>query len=169
MRCWSGSGFGDRMDRPDEASLCRFDDFLLDLQAGVLLRFDADGTWAPVPLGSRGFQIFNLLIERRPAFVSKQEIMDAVWPDVTVEENNLTVQMSALRRVLDKGRTQGSCIRTIPGRGYRFLPEVIDADDLARLGQNHERVAPGHEPAATAAGSPDTEPVRQPAFPHPWR
>ena len=57
------------MDRPDEASLCRFDDFLLDLQAGVLLRFDADGTWAPVPLGSRGFQILNLLIERRPEFV----------------------------------------------------------------------------------------------------
>ena len=50
--------------------------------------------------------------------------MDAVWPDTAVEDNNLTVQISALRRVLDQGRTEGSCIQTIPGRGYRFVAAV---------------------------------------------
>jgi DNA-binding winged helix-turn-helix (wHTH) protein len=48
------------------------------------------------------------------------------WFDTAVEENNLTVQISALRRVLDQGRTHGSCIQTIPGRGYRFVGAVPD-------------------------------------------
>ena len=47
--------------------------------------------------------------------------MDAVWPDTAVEENNLTVQVSTLRRLLDQGRPDGSCIQTVPGRGYRFV------------------------------------------------
>ena len=50
--------------------------------------------------------------------------MDAVWPDVVVEENNLSVQLSNLRRALDADRELGSCIQTLPGRGYRFLPAV---------------------------------------------
>ena len=148
------------MDRPDEASTCRFDDFVLDLRGYVLLRLQADGTSIPVPLGSRAFQILSLLIERRPAFVSKQEIMDAVWPNVAVEENNLTVQMSALRRVLDKGRDQGSCIQTIPGRGYRFLPDVVTSGDVTQSGQNAILVSPVDTPAPSlpeAGEQPDTE------------
>lgn len=50
--------------------------------------------------------------------------MDAVWPGVAVEPNNLTVQIAALRRVLDEGRTGESCIQTVPGRGYRFTAAV---------------------------------------------
>ena len=50
--------------------------------------------------------------------------MAAVWPATTVEDINLNVQIAALRRVLDQGRADGSCIQTIPGRGYRFVPAV---------------------------------------------
>jgi TolB-like protein len=50
--------------------------------------------------------------------------MAAVWPGTVVEDNNLTVQMSALRRILDHGRSEGSCIQTVAGRGYRFVPTV---------------------------------------------
>jgi DNA-binding winged helix-turn-helix (wHTH) protein/TolB-like protein len=109
-----------------EAMAYQFADFLLDLRAGVLFRVEADGTRTPLTLGSRAFRMLCVLTERRGAFVSKRAMMDAVWPDVVVEENNLTVQMSALRRVLDHGR-ETSCIQTVPGRGYRLLPQVVDS------------------------------------------
>jgi TolB-like protein len=48
----------------------------------------------------------------------------AVWPGTVVEGSNLTVQISALRRALDRGRSEGSCIQTVAGRGYRFVPTV---------------------------------------------
>ena len=103
----------------------RFDNYLLDRPAGVLLRLHPDGQTSRVPLGGRAFRILCLLVERRGAIVTRQEIMDAVWPDVVVEENNLSVQLSNLRRVLDAGRDIGSCIQTLSGRGYRLLPSVV--------------------------------------------
>ncbi len=111
---------------PDSAEplVFRFDDFLLDRPAGALLRVQPDGQTSRVPLGTRAFRILSLLVERRGAIVTRQEIMDAVWPDVIVEENNLSVQLSNLWRVLDVGRELGSRIQTLPGRGYRFLPAV---------------------------------------------
>ena len=50
--------------------------------------------------------------------------MAAVWPGTVVEDNNLTVQIAALRRILDQGRAGGSCIQTVAGRGYRFAAVV---------------------------------------------
>ena len=50
--------------------------------------------------------------------------MAAVWPGTAVEDSNLNVQIAALRRVLDEGRTEGSCIQTVRGRGYRFTAPV---------------------------------------------
>ena len=62
---------------------------------------------------------------RRPGdLISKQEIMAAVWPDTLVEEANLAVQISTLRRVVDQDRTRESCIQTVTGRGYRFVAVV---------------------------------------------
>ena len=104
----------------------RFENYLLDQSAGVLLRLRPDGQTSRVPLGGRAFRILCLLVERRGAIVTRQEIMDGVWPDVVVEENNLSVQLSNLRRALDAQRELGSCIQTLPGRGYRFLPAVTD-------------------------------------------
>src|SRR5262249_35275215 len=50
--------------------------------------------------------------------------MAAAWPGVVVEDNNLTIQIASLRRVLDRDGAQGSCIQTVPGRGYRFVLPV---------------------------------------------
>ena len=102
-----------------ESATCRFDDFLLCKQAGTLFRLHQDGHQSPVQIGSRAFQILCLLVERRGEIVSRREIMDAVWPNVAIEQNNLTVQLTALRRVLDADRGQSSCIQNITGRGYR--------------------------------------------------
>ena len=79
----------------------------------------ADGE--PVELGGRAFDVLMVLIEARGALVTKDEIMARVWPDTVVEENNLVVQISGLRRALGEDR---DFIRTVPGRGYRFIGEI---------------------------------------------
>jgi TolB-like protein/DNA-binding winged helix-turn-helix (wHTH) protein len=100
-----------------------FEDFRLD-RLGVLLAPDDSGTFSPVPIGSRALDILLVLIERAGEIVSKDEIIAAVWPGTVVEDSNLPTQISALRRVLDRGRPNGSCIQTVPGRGYRFVAAV---------------------------------------------
>ena len=69
----------------------------------------------PVPLGQRAFDVLHALIERRERLVAKNELLDLVWPGVVVEENNLQVQISSLRKLLGP-----QAIATVPGRGYRF-------------------------------------------------
>jgi TolB-like protein len=66
-------------------------------------------------LGARAFDLLLVLIEHRARVVGKEELLQLVWPGVEVEENNLTVQISALRKVLG-----ASAIATVTGRGYRF-------------------------------------------------
>jgi len=101
-----------------------FEDFRFDRRSGALFRRDDSGGFAPVAIGSRGLDILGVLVVRSGKVVSKDEIIAAVWPGTIVEDSNLTVQISALRRVLDRDRTQGSCIQTVSGRGYRFVAAV---------------------------------------------
>src|SRR5438477_7769029 len=74
---------------------------------------------AEAPLGARAFGLLMTLIERRDRVVSKSELLDLVWPGVVVEENNLQVQVSTLRKILGN-----RAIATLPGRGYRFTLPV---------------------------------------------
>jgi TolB-like protein/DNA-binding winged helix-turn-helix (wHTH) protein len=106
---------------PSEISL--FEDFRFNRRGG-LYRRDDTGAFVPVAVGSRGLDILGVLIARAGEVVSKDEIIAAVWPETVVEDSNLTVQISALRRVLDRGRSNGSCIQTVSGRGYRFVATV---------------------------------------------
>jgi DNA-binding winged helix-turn-helix (wHTH) protein len=71
----------------------------------------------PVPLGSRVLEILIVLLERPGQLVSKQELMARVWPNIFVDPANLTVHMSALRRILRDGRDGNRFIINIPGRG----------------------------------------------------
>jgi DNA-binding winged helix-turn-helix (wHTH) protein/TolB-like protein len=107
-----------------------FDEFRFILPTRELLRIGNDGSSTPIPLGSRAAEILHLLLQRHGEVVSKKEIIDAVWPRMAIQENNLAVQISALRRVLDDGRYGGSCIQTVPGQGYRFTPRVVEEDEL---------------------------------------
>jgi DNA-binding winged helix-turn-helix (wHTH) protein len=91
------------MDAPAGERLV-FGGFRLEPGAGRLFRPDAAGDWLPVPIGSRALDILRVLLKSPGAVVSKDAIMDAVWPGVAVEPNNLTVQIAALRRALDEGR-----------------------------------------------------------------
>jgi TolB-like protein/DNA-binding winged helix-turn-helix (wHTH) protein/Tfp pilus assembly protein PilF len=114
----------ERMDRLGSADVLLFEGFRFDRGRGDLFRLDQAGVAAPVSIGSRSLALLGLLVERRGELVSKDAIMNAVWPGIAVEEGNLTVQISALRRILDEDRAQGSCIQTVPGRGYRFVAPV---------------------------------------------
>jgi DNA-binding winged helix-turn-helix (wHTH) protein len=67
------------------------------------------------PIGSRAFDVLLALLERRDRVVSKNELLDIAWPGLVVEENNLSVQISTVRKVLGAG-----AIATVTGRGYRF-------------------------------------------------
>ena len=75
----------------------------------------------PVRLGSRALDILSVLVSRRGDVVGKQELMERVWPGQIVEENNLQVQVSALRKALDDGGGGQSHLVTVPGRGYRLV------------------------------------------------
>ena len=79
----------------------------------------ADGK--PIKLGGRAFDILMALIEARGAVVTKDALMERVWPGRVVEENNLQSHIAALRAVLGPDR---DLIRTVSGRGYQFIGEI---------------------------------------------
>jgi DNA-binding winged helix-turn-helix (wHTH) protein/TolB-like protein len=117
------------MDARVSSGAFLFDQFRLDRSAGGLFRRTPNGQLEPVTLGSRAIDVLCALIGRSGHLISKDEIMTAVWPDTMVDEANLAVQISALRRVLDQGRHEGSCIQTVAGRGYRFISAVSRVDE----------------------------------------
>jgi predicted ATPase/DNA-binding winged helix-turn-helix (wHTH) protein len=99
----------------------RFGRFGVDRAARQLL---VDGE--PVALGARAFDVLLALIERRERVVTKHELLEIVWPGLVVEENNLQVQVSALRKQLGP-----HVIATIPGRGYQFVARLVGTSDTA--------------------------------------
>ncbi len=106
------------MNAPDNLTY-EFGSFLLEPQARRLSRYGE-----PVPLAAPEFELLLLLVRKRGQVVEKSEIMAAVWPDVEVEENNLTVRMSALRRALGETKGNHSYIQTVSGRGYCLIADV---------------------------------------------
>jgi adenylate cyclase len=92
----------------------RFGDFILAPEERKLTRGGIELT-----LGARAFDMLSFLVANRHRVLSKGEILDAVWPDIAVEESNLTVHVSALRKALGS-----RSLATIPGRGYQFVLPV---------------------------------------------
>ena len=103
-----------------------FEGFRLDRRS--LSRRDKYGAEAPVEIGSRALDVLGVLLQRPGDLVSRNEIMATAWAGTAVEDNNLTIQIASLRRVLDRDDAQSSCIQTVPGRGYRFVPPVTRAE-----------------------------------------
>jgi DNA-binding winged helix-turn-helix (wHTH) protein len=79
----------------------------------------------PIHLGSRAFDILVALVERAGNLVSKDELRNLVWPGTFVEDGNLKVQVSALRRALRDGEDGNRYITTVAGRGYWFVAPVM--------------------------------------------
>ena len=104
------------------ARLYEFGDFRLDTAKRVLRRLD--GT--TVPLTPRVFETLLYMVEHHDTVLDKERLMEAVWPDSIVEENNLSQNISTLRRIFGETPGSHSYIVTVPGRGYRFVAEVSD-------------------------------------------
>ena len=122
------------MGVPATADIFLFEGFRLDRRGNGLSRRDESGVFVPVSVGLRALDVLGALVERSGDLVSKEEIMAAVWGRTVVENANLTVQISALRRILDQGRSEGSCIQTVAARGYRFTPAVTATRSSRRTG-----------------------------------
>lgn len=100
-----------------------FGEFTLDPDRRLLLR-----NGAAVPLKAKAFDLLLTLVERRGEVISKNELLDKVWANQFVEENNLTVHVAALRKALGESKNENRYIVTVPGTGYRF---VADRPQLA--------------------------------------
>src|SRR5258708_18280406 len=78
----------------------------------------------PVRLGSRAFDILAALVERPGEVVAKEHLIARAWPQIFVDESNLKIQVSALRRALGDGQGGNRYVITVPGRGYNFVAPV---------------------------------------------
>lgn len=124
------------------ADILLFEGFRLDRRGGVLYRPGPGAMGAPVGVGPRAVALLSLLVSRQGEVVAKDEIIKTVWPGRVVEDANLNVQVSRLRRILDQNREEGSCIQTFPGRGYSFvLPAVRLGADAPPAVQTTPEVA----------------------------
>ncbi len=86
----------------------------------------------PAVLGARAFDVLLALIDGRDRVVTKDELLDRVWPGLVVEENNLQVQVSTLRKILG-----AHSVATIPGRGYRFTLSPEGGEAQVAPADNH--------------------------------
>src|SRR5215470_1399783 len=104
-----------------------FGEFQLDTGKRLLRRLD--GT--PVPLTPKVFETLLYMLEHHDAVLDKERIMEAVWSNSIVEENNLAQAISKLRPVFGETPGSHSYIVTVPGRGYRFVAEVNERTEGA--------------------------------------
>lgn len=138
----------------------RFGEFRLYPTEQLLLRGEV-----PVPLAPKVFDILLYLVRNHGSLVKRDTLMEAVWPDSFVEETNLTVNISLLRKALE---TEGSpCIETVPRKGYRFVAEVEEVDDSEESEDRFRKsnasvtLSPAQEASASAAAVAAV-PQRQP-------
>jgi DNA-binding winged helix-turn-helix (wHTH) protein/TolB-like protein/Tfp pilus assembly protein PilF len=100
----------------ERGPILEFGPFRLDL-----LRRSLERDGQPIALSGKALEILAILLERRGEVVDKDDLMRQVWPDTAVEENNITVAISALRKALGESASATKWIVTIPGRGYSFV------------------------------------------------
>lgn len=111
--------------------LFKFGDFVLNPETRHLFR-----QTEAVRLPPHAFDILLFLIQKRGTVVSKEELLQQIWPGTFVEETNLAVHVSAIRRALGEKRGENKFIETISGRGYCFVAPV-------KLVEANESAAPG--------------------------
>jgi DNA-binding winged helix-turn-helix (wHTH) protein/TolB-like protein len=99
--------------------LYEFGSFVLDTSKYLLLREGAE-----VPLTPKTYDLLLLLVENPGRMLPKDELIKGLWPDSSVEESNLTQQISSLRKALRESAGKDCYIVTVPGKGYRFVAEV---------------------------------------------
>lgn len=108
--------------------------FRIDVTERVLL-----GANGAVPLTPKAFDTLLCLVENNGHVLGKKELMERVWPDSYVEENNLAQNISLLRKVIGDGSAGQNYIQTVPKRGYRFVADVTESPEFETDLVIHER------------------------------
>ncbi|MGB7069640.1 MAG: winged helix-turn-helix domain-containing protein [Pyrinomonadaceae bacterium] len=101
-----------------------FDRFQLDVDNRLLL-----GDEKPISLSAKAFDLLHVLLENNGRLVEKDVLFNSVWQDQIVEESNLTVHISQIRKALGENKNNPRYIETVPGYGYRFVGELRDTED----------------------------------------
>ncbi len=99
-----------------------FDGFRIDIAERVLL-FET----RVLSLTPKAFDTLLVLVENNGHMLTKEELMERIWPDAFVEENNLVQHISAIRKALSEAGSNRKFIETVPRRGYRFLADVRES------------------------------------------
>lgn len=138
-----------------------FGPFRLDPRERSLLR---DGE--QVPLTPRTYETLLVLVRNRDRVVEKQELMDTLWPDSDVEENNLNQSISAVRKALGERPGEQRYIKTVTRHGYRFVAPVREVQaDVAGTAAGTKSPPPptvDEEPGANTRGDVEPGPVPVP-------
>jgi DNA-binding winged helix-turn-helix (wHTH) protein/TolB-like protein/Flp pilus assembly protein TadD len=110
-----------------QSQIYEFDNFRIDAEKRLLLK----GVGEVVSLMPKAFDTLLYLVRHRGKVIEKDELLSAIWSDTIVEENNLTQNISILRRVFGEKPGENRFIATVPGKGYKFVPDVreIEIDD----------------------------------------
>ena len=122
-----------------------FGPFVLNPEQQMLVEDEA-----PVTLGGRAFDILTALVERPGVVISKSELMARAWPNLTVEEANLKVNIAALRRALGEKAGSLQYIATVIGRGYRFVAPVRTGHPAQPVAEARSFAGPSNLPPAVA-------------------
>ena len=112
-----------------DAKVYAFGEFRLD--ASKRLVFGPDGEI--LPLMPKAYEILDYLVENSGRVIDKDELLSAIWPDTAVEENNLTQNISAIRRMLGEKHRENRFIATVPGRGYKFVAPVTVVEQISAV------------------------------------
>ena len=108
----------------ERKELYEFDKFLLDVSERILWR-----ETERLPLSEKAFETLCALVKRGNHLVSKDELLNEIWADAIVEENNLDKNISLLRQVLGERSGKGKFIETVRGHGFRFVAEVRELSE----------------------------------------
>jgi TolB-like protein len=110
---WS---FSDIVNSTPANAVYEFGPFRLEVREHRLVR---EGR--PIPLAGKAFDTLRVLLERHGTLASKRDLMNAIWPETAVEENNLDRNISTVRKALGETATESQYIETVPRVGYRFV------------------------------------------------
>jgi DNA-binding winged helix-turn-helix (wHTH) protein len=110
----------------------RFSEFELDGTKRLLFKEGEQ-----IALHPKTFDLLELLVARRGEVLSKDELLETIWEGQFVEESNLTVHVSTLRKTLGEVRGENRFILTVPGKGYKFIGEENEVENEITI-ESHE-------------------------------
>ena len=141
------------MRGPEVPEAYRFGPFHLEIRERRLSRGGE-----VIPLRGKVFDTLSVLVANAGRLVTKQQLLDAVWPETTVEENNLNHNVSVLRKALGESATGQRYIETVPRVGYRFAATVEGAPP-GSVSADVRFVAPAPPPAGDPGGAAEGLPA----------